>query len=45
MIKVLRIVSHGKYSDVTELGGKIIKCPECENTGYHSGCKFRIETT
>jgi len=37
MIKVLEIITHGKYSDIIKLVDEIIKCPECKQVGFHEG--------
>ena len=34
---VVKIIKHGKYSEVCKIIGKEIKCPECTNSIYISG--------
>jgi len=37
MIKVKRVVTHGKFSNTLPLCGETIQCPECLHTVIHGG--------
>lgn len=44
MIKILGIITHGKYSKLIELTEEVIQCPECKYVGSHSDFGVEVRT-